>query len=94
MQKKKKKRQIAASIGEELDNYVQHEVETTGIRQSEIIRQALHDRYENGGNESAVTLNLVLLMERLNIAKEKMRPEDYKIMSRYIDNIMIHKGGN
>lgn len=91
---KKKKYQVASTVGEDLKELVQKEVAVTGIGQSEIIRRALNDRYQRDANESETTLNLILLTQQLQEAKGNMKPEDYKAMSQYIDNIMIHRGGN
>lgn len=95
MQKKKmKKYQVASTVGEDLKELVQKEVAVTGIGQSEIIRRALNDRYQRGANESEITLNLILLTQQLQGSKANMQSEDYEAMSQYINNIMIHRGGN
>lgn len=95
MQKKKiNNYQIVSTVDEELKEFIQKEVETTGIAKSELVRQALSDRYHGGANESEITLNLILLTQQLQEAKANMQPEDYEAMSQYINNIMIHRGGN
>ena len=95
MQKKEtKKYQVTSIVGEKLKGLVKKEVAATGVREGEIVRQSLTDRYQRGANESEITLNLILLTQQLQEAKANMQPEDYEAMSQYINNIMIHRGGN
>jgi len=84
---------IGANIDMELQSLMSEEEKKTGIKQAEIIRRSIADRYEKGLNESAVELQIVLMVSALDDARDRMAEEDYQVFHECLNNIMILKGG-